>query len=317
MNTSTRIKTSLIVTVFNEEGSIINFLDSIKIQTLKPVEIIIVDGGSKDNTAKLIKDYKKLSIKLFRKKGNRSIGRNFAIKKAANEIIAVSDAGCILDKNWLERITRPFKDNRIDVVAGFYKPVANNVFEKSLASYTCFPEEKIDRNFLPSSRSVAFTKSAWKKAGGYPEELDTCEDLVFAKRMKDKELKFKVVKNAIVFWPQRKNLKEAALQFFNYAKGDGQAFYIRRQTPLLFLRYVFVLVLLFLIVMTKNSFLIYLSFTLFSFYILWAILKNYDDVNSIKAFIYLPVLQFVSDFAVMSGFVIGLSKKVTDIFFGD
>ena len=33
--------------------------------------------------------------------------------------------------------------------------------------------------FLPSSRSVAFPKAVWALAGGYPEWLDYCEDLLF------------------------------------------------------------------------------------------------------------------------------------------
>ena len=40
-------------------------------------------------------------------------------------------------------------------------------------------------SFLPSSRSVAFTKAAWQAAGGYPEWLDYCEDLIFDFRLRE------------------------------------------------------------------------------------------------------------------------------------
>ena len=39
--------------------------------------------------------------------------------------------------------------------------------------------------FLPSSRSVAYTKTAWAAAGGYPEWIDYCEDLIFDLRLLD------------------------------------------------------------------------------------------------------------------------------------
>jgi len=76
---------------------------------------------------------------------------------------------------------------------------------------------------LPSSRSIAFKKSAWKKVGGYPENLNYCEDLVFDLKLKKAGLKFAFAPKAIVFWPQKKTLKGAVKQFFNYAVGDGMA----------------------------------------------------------------------------------------------
>jgi cellulose synthase/poly-beta-1,6-N-acetylglucosamine synthase-like glycosyltransferase len=48
---------SFITTVYNEEGSIIEFLQSLKCQTCLPGEMIIVDGGSTDRTFGLIKDF--------------------------------------------------------------------------------------------------------------------------------------------------------------------------------------------------------------------------------------------------------------------
>ena len=90
--------------------------------------------------------------------------------------------------------------------------------------------------FLPSSRSIAFKKSAWKKVGGYPVHLDTAEDLMFARALKKADTKFHMVKDAIVLWPQRSTWKSAFLQFFRYAQGDGKAAYFRPQTPFLVLR---------------------------------------------------------------------------------
>jgi glycosyltransferase involved in cell wall biosynthesis len=82
---------ALITTVFNEEDSIEKFLDSIVNQTQKPFELVIVDAGSKDKTVAIIKNYsKKLPLKLFIHKGNRSVGRNFAIKNATSNTMAMS-----------------------------------------------------------------------------------------------------------------------------------------------------------------------------------------------------------------------------------
>jgi glycosyltransferase involved in cell wall biosynthesis len=317
---NSRLKKSFIVTVFNEERTVRKFLNSLFSQTVLPEEIIIVDGGSTDTTVSIIsqlqvtcaKNKKLPRIILFIEKGNRSVGRNKAIRHAKGDIILCSDSGVLLDKNWIKNISEPFLDTNVDVVSGFYKPVTKNIFQKCLATYTCVMPDKVDpNNFLPSSRSIAFKKSAWKKVKGYPEELNTCEDLVFAQKMKEKKLKFIFKQDAIVLWPQRNNIVEAAGQFFNYARGDGEAFFIRSQTPWLFLRYILIFYLLSLAFIYKSLLLVFILTIFFLLYIVWAIKKNYNYVRKRKAFFMLPLLQFTADGTVLAGTVIGLGKKIT------
>lgn len=312
------MKISFVTTVYNEEKTIHIFLDSLFSQTQLPDEIVIVDAQSDDRTVEEIMQYKSrfknkkknIRFSLFLKKGNRSVGRNEAIRQATGDIIICSDAGCILDKNWVKKITEPFNNNKIDVVAGFYHPVTKNIFEKCLATYTSLMLDKVDaKTFLPSSRSVAFRKSVWGEIKGYPENLDTCEDLVFARNLKRRGFRFFFAKDAIVYWPQRHNLKEAFFQFYSYAKGDGQAWYIRLQTPFLFLRYLAGILLVVVYLAIKSIVLLNFLFLILFMYILWTIKKNYRYVRNWQAFYYLPILQFTSDFAVMSGFVVGLLTR--------
>lgn len=309
------MKISFITTVLEEEKAIDAFLDSLLKQTKQQKELIVVDAGSRDLTVKKIKSFQKthptIMIRIIIvKRANRARGRNEAIKNAKGDIIICCDVGCTLNKNWLKNITEPFKNPKIDVVAGYYKPIANNIFEKCLAAYTCVMPDRINpKNFLPSSRSIAFKKSVWQKVGGYPENLDTCEDLIFAKKLKNAGYKFKTKLDAIVYWRQRKNLKEAALQFYRYAEGDGKARYIRPQTPFLFLRYLIGGGLLFIFLASKSFFILYAIYSILLLYLLWSIAKNFRYVKHWKAIIILPVLQFTSDFAVMLGFLKGISKK--------
>ena len=301
------MKISLITTVLNEENAIGFFLESVSKQTVSPDELIIVDAGSKDAT---VSSMKRIKTRVIVKKGNRSAGRNIAIKNSSGDIIAVSDAGCILDKNWLKNITKPFENKDVDVVAGFYKPRTGSIFEECLATYTCVMPDKVDpKNFLPSSRSVAFRREAFKKVRGYPENLNTCEDLVFDKKLKKAGFKFQFAKKAIVYWPQRKNIFQATKQFLNYAIGDGQALYIRPQTPLLFARYFFGLILVIFYFTTKSALLLSIIYYLLSIYLIWSVWKNYKYVKHPKAFIYLPALQITSDMAVICGMTLGFLKR--------
>ncbi len=308
------LKTTFITTIFNEEKTLPEFLTSIYKQTVLPDEIIIVDAGSHDNSRIIIQkyfnEYPGIPAKLLVKKGNRSAGRNEAIRHATHEIILCSDAGCILDENWIKNLLEKFHKKSISVVSGYYKPLTVNVFEKSLATYTCVMPDRINElEFLPSSRSIAFTKNSWKTVNGYPEYLDTCEDLVFAKKLKDAGFHFLFARHAFVYWPQRKNMLQAFLQFFHYAQGDGKALYIRPQVFFLFLRYIILILLLFFLI-PQPQLLFYTCISLAVLYSLWSIGKNYYYINDWKALYYLPLLQITADFAVLWGTTTGLIEYI-------
>jgi O-antigen/teichoic acid export membrane protein len=292
-------KVTFITTVRNDEKGVVMLLASLLKQMQLPDEVIVVDAESNDGTMGVLENFKTdfekkhVPFKIISARCNRAQGRNIAIQQAKNGIIAVSDAGCLLAKDWLLLMTKPFNDKDIDLVSGYYTTGKGNVFQRCMAAYTSVMPDKLTDEYLPSSRSIAFRKSAWKKVNGYPEYLDTCEDLMFARNVKNAGATFYLEKKALVIWPQVTTILAAAKQFFGYAHGDGQAHYMRRQTPFLFGRYILAIIL------WK-----YLLVALL-LYLFWAIAKNYRYVRNPQAIILLPLLQIVSDFAVMSGMILG------------
>jgi len=219
------MKTSLICTLMNEEESVRELLDSIINQTRKPDEVIFVDGGSTDNTIKILKSYQKRNknIKLIVKKGsNIAQGRNIAIRNAKNDFIASTDGGCILERNWLKNLVETQEISKADVVAGVFKPYSRNLLEFSAGEMICPDIEKLPDDWPPSSRSAFFSKKAWERAGGYPENLYTAEDTLFNLNLKKTGSKYMIARNAIVNWRMRSSLKKLFRQFYLYGKGDGQ-----------------------------------------------------------------------------------------------
>lgn len=312
-----RTKTSLICTVLNEQDTIEKLIESVVSQTVLPDELIIVDGRSLDNTINLInknirKYSRKLKIKLISKKGNRSVGRNEGINKAKNKIILVTDAGCLLDKDWVKHITVPFKKSSADIVAGYYEGKYSNVFEKSVIPYALVMEDKVNSNdFLPATRSMAFRKKVWKKVGGFDEKLSHNEDYAFANKIKDAGFKLKFQKNAIVYWLPRKTLQQAFKMFFRFALGDAQANILRDKVIYIFLRYIFAAYLLMLAAVMKSLYFNLFILLCFSTYILWSIWKNFKYVKQVAGLFYLPLLQFTSDIAVITGTSLGIIQKIS------
>ena len=89
-----KIKISAILAVFNEEKFIIKAIESLINQTIREIEIIIVNDGSSDNSLNIINDYcKKDSRITIINQENMGLGasRNNAMKIAKGEYIAFLD----------------------------------------------------------------------------------------------------------------------------------------------------------------------------------------------------------------------------------
>ncbi|HEY64710.1 MAG TPA: glycosyltransferase [Caldilineae bacterium] len=223
---STR-RVSVIATVLNEGDSIRRLMDSLVAQTRPPDEVVIVDGGSQDDTVPIIQEYAdRLPLRVLVAPGaNISQGRNRAIAAASGDIIASTDAGVRLHPRWLEFLVAPFVQHpSVQVVSGFFLPDPQSTFEIAMGA-TVLPaleDIRADR-FLPSSRSVAFTRRAWEAVGGYPEWLDYCEDLIFDFRLRDQFGPFAWAPNAIAYFRPRSSLRAFFIQYYRYARGDGKA----------------------------------------------------------------------------------------------
>ena len=148
-----------------------------------------------------------------------------AIARARGRIIAVADAGTVLDPNWLERLVRPLLDHEgTGVSSGFYEPGGTDWLQRTISVViTPHVSEVEPANFLPSSRSVAFLREWWERVGGYPEWLRHCEDLVFDMALREAGATFFFVPDTRVTWRARESLGGFFHQYLNYARGDGHA----------------------------------------------------------------------------------------------
>lgn len=219
------IKVSVVTTEKNEVETIDTFIKGIFSHSYPADELVICDGGSTDGTIKRIQSYMKngAPVRLVIKPGNRSVGRNEAIRKARNNVIAVTDVGTVADKDWLKYLIEPFeKDPKTMVVGGFFKIRPQNLFEEVSATQMLSDHDNINpKTWLPSSRSLAFKKEAWKRVGGYPEHTKYNEDTPFDLALKKEGYQFTFAPRAIVYWRPRSTLKEFFKQYYNYAIGDG------------------------------------------------------------------------------------------------
>ena len=224
---------SLITTVLNEKSGIAPFVESLLAQTRVPDEIVILDGGSSDGTLEYLEQIARANPRI------RVIvdptcnirftpspvarGRNRAIAASHGAILAVTDAGCTVDRHWLEEITRPFAEPEpVDVVGGWYEPWIDRPFERAIAAVS-FPATKDQMQSIlsPSSRSIAFTREIWERAGGYPEVALTAEDTIFNRSLQAIGARYRFAELAIVRWRPRGTFRASLRQFYRYSRGDA------------------------------------------------------------------------------------------------
>lgn len=120
-------KVSLIVPIYNSSEYLNKCIDSLLNQTLKDIEIILINDGSTDTSEKIIKSYNDKRIKYISKK-NEGIGktRNRGIKEATGEFIAFVDSDDYLNEHFCEYMyKKAHNDNCELVICNFFEDRGN------------------------------------------------------------------------------------------------------------------------------------------------------------------------------------------------
>lgn len=222
-----RVEVSLIATVRNERSSVPRWMASVAAQTRVPDEVVIVDAGSTDGTAELLESEGArlgLNVRVFvEPRANIARGRNLAIERARGTILAGTDLGCRLTPGWLQAIIAPFEDDEtMQVVAGWYVALERGRPKQRRR----WPKlSQVDPGeFVPSSRSIAFTREAWAAVGGYPEWLTlTGEDTWFALELRRFCERWAFVPDAVVEWDAPPTMTEYWRKIHAWSVGDGES----------------------------------------------------------------------------------------------
>ncbi len=308
----------VIMTVLNEGESLRRLMDSLAAQTLQPDEVVIVDGGSRDQTVEMLNTYAdRLPLRVLVEPGaNISAGRNRAIAACRADIIAATDAGVVLEPDWLAKLTAPLlADTETQTSAGFFVAEARTVFEAAMGATVLPLREEVDpATFLPSSRSVAFRKAAWERTGGYPEWLDYCEDLIFDFRLRELA-PFAPAFDAVVHFRPRGSLSSYYKQYYRYARGDGKADLWRKRHAARYLTYLMAAPLLLILGAVMHPLLWMLFIPGAAVYLrqpyrrLPSVLSDAGFTSAsdrLYAAVLVPVIRVVGDVAKMVGYPVGV-----------
>jgi glycosyltransferase involved in cell wall biosynthesis len=122
---------SVVIPTFNSEKTIGKCLESIKNQTYKNVEIIVVDKNSNDKTVEIAKRY---GVRVIKGNYNKPQARNIGILNAKGEIVFLSDSDFVLEKELIKEAVEVFRKNKCDAIF--------------------VPEEFEEKNFISSCKNL-------------------------------------------------------------------------------------------------------------------------------------------------------------------
>lgn len=217
---------TVVITSLNEENTIARLLQGLLGQTRTPDEIILVDGGSTDNTVVVTQTWAdRLPLRVLVRPGcNISQGRNIGIAAATHDLIATTDGGCWPAPDWLEQLLAPLlADKQVGLVSGRVIPSAQDHLSACIGQCSLAFQMNIGgETFLPTARTLAFRRSVWAQVGGFPEAMAFGEDAKFVVDAAASS-KIRVANQAVIYWKPRQTYTQVIRQFYQYADGLGRA----------------------------------------------------------------------------------------------
>ena len=220
------IGVSLCMTVKNEAHVLDRLAADLRAQTVKPDEIVVTDGGSTDGTVEWLRevldDFEDVRV-ISMPGANIAAGRNRAIAEARGEVVLVADAGLRLPPGWVEGLSAAVREDGVDVAFGYVLSEPENDFEFALAAVTRPLKAEIDPATYPVSGGCVGFRAELFARYQYPEWLDYGEDMNLYLEWRRDGVGIVHVPAANVGFRPRPDLGAFFCQYFNYARGDGEA----------------------------------------------------------------------------------------------
>lgn len=175
---------SLFIPTLDSENTIGQCIKAVKLQSLMPCRIAVIDGGSNDITLKIAK---RSRVDIIIQEG-RGIAdaRNTAIKACKTQFIAFLDSDCIPKKNWLEKLASSLKKNNASGAGGRLAEQTEGISGKwrSLHLSQSFGNKSLINPPFLSGSNTLFRKDALAKCGMYNTKFKTnYEDVDISKKL--------------------------------------------------------------------------------------------------------------------------------------
>lgn len=185
---------SVVIPVFNGERFLREAVESVLAQNYSPLEIVIVDDGSTDGTASVVRNFPETVRYLHQTNNGPAAARNRGIENAQGSLIAFADADDLWPPDKLE-VQLPFltSDPAIEIVMGRIQQVLLGQVES---------EDVGEPAFSVNLGSAVIKKSVFERVGLFDETMRYSEDVDWFMRAREAGAAIKTIDAVTLFYRQ-------------------------------------------------------------------------------------------------------------------
>jgi cellulose synthase/poly-beta-1,6-N-acetylglucosamine synthase-like glycosyltransferase/spore germination protein YaaH/peptidoglycan/xylan/chitin deacetylase (PgdA/CDA1 family) len=232
-----RPSVSVVIAAFNEETVIVNTIRAVLANGYEPLEIIVVDDGSSDDTSGQVRaNFGDTVTLIAQPNGGKAAALNLGIAVATGEIIIALDADTIFARDTIEKLVRHFAKPLVGAVAGNVK-VGNRLNPLThWQSIEYVTSQNLDRRAYATINAVTVVPGAvgaWRReailhAGGYTTDT-MAEDMDLTWRIRRIGWRIETESNAMGYTEAPDSLRALFKQRFRWAFGTLQALWKHRR----------------------------------------------------------------------------------------
>ncbi|PIS09178.1 hypothetical protein COT75_02875 [Candidatus Beckwithbacteria bacterium CG10_big_fil_rev_8_21_14_0_10_34_10] len=189
------MKISVIITIYNEEKHIEKCLSSLKEQSFKNFEVIVIDDGSTDKTREVLAEFKtkdnnSLKLKILKKDHQGPAkARNLAVTKSKGDILVFLDGDMFFDKDFLKQLISPIEKGKAKGTFSTEEYVANwnNCWARAWNYNWNLPDKRRinPQNINQAKDFRAILKKEFDKVGGF-EDIGYTDTWTLSEKLKYK-----------------------------------------------------------------------------------------------------------------------------------
>lgn len=200
---------SVIIPVFNRLTELRRALESLKNQTFKDFEVVVIDDGSDIDLSIIVNEYKELKIKYKRinHSGNIAFLRNEGVQLSQGMYIAVLDSDDYCEPNRLMKQISFMKSNDSTDVLASWVNIIGDIPEKVYNLDKLYNKKRTQDEIISEclnfaccicNSSVLMKRTFYKSMGGYDNRYIICEDSELWMRAFAKGKKFYILEEKLI-----------------------------------------------------------------------------------------------------------------------
>jgi len=170
---------SIVIRAFNEEKHIPRLLEGITQQSVKDIEVILVDSGSTDATLQIASRYPVQVLHVRPEEFTFGYSLNHGLRNARGELVVICSAHVYpVYPDWLEHLLAPFADPQVALSYGKQRGDETTLFSEGQIFAHWYRDQSLARQAHPfcNNANAAIRRSSWE-LHPYDEDLPGLEDL--------------------------------------------------------------------------------------------------------------------------------------------